>query len=211
MLHIYLQHVSCAMKKEELENYAEPWKGWFKKLDGLLLYLQTNLKLNNMPGKNQTKITAEPGKQELFITREFEAPRELVFEAFEDPDLLMQWMGPRELKTEIEKLDSRSGGSYRFIHKDANGNAFGFNGVIHEVTKPERMIRTFEFEGLPERGHVSMETMLFEDLPGNRSRITIQAVFRSVDDRDGLVASGMERGLVDSHLRLDDLLAKKTA
>ena len=161
-----------------------------------------------MTGKNQTKITADPGKQELFIVREFEAPRELVFRAFEEPELLLQWLGPRDLSMEIERLDSRSGGSYRFIHKDAKGNAFGFNGVIHEVTRPERMIRTFEFEGLPERGHVSMETAIFETLPENRTKLTIQSVFRSVDDRDGLLASGMERGLVDSHLRLDELLAR---
>lgn len=158
--------------------------------------------------KNQTKIIAEAGKQELFIVREFEALRELVFKAFKDPDLLAQWVGPRELTMEIEKLDNKTGGSYRFIHSDASGNKFGFNGVIHEVTEPERMIRTFEFEGLPERGHVSLETATFEPLPGKRTRLTIQSVFNSVADRDGLVRSGMERGVVDSHNRLDELLEK---
>lgn len=161
-----------------------------------------------MANKNNTKITAEPGKQELFIVREFEAPRELVFKAFKDPDLLSQWMGPGEMKMKIEKLHNESGGSYRFLHYDPNGNEFGFNGVIHEVAEPERMIRTFEFEGLPERGHVSLETALFEALPGGRSKVTIQSVFRSVADRDGLVMSGMERGVVDSHNRLDELLLK---
>jgi uncharacterized protein YndB with AHSA1/START domain len=161
-----------------------------------------------MASKNQTKIIAEKGKQELFIVREFEAPRELVFKAFSVPELLMQWLGPRDMTMEIEKLDNRSGGSYRFLHCDAGGREYGFNGVIHEVTAPERMIRTFEFEGLPERGHVSLEIATFEVLAGGRTKLTIQSIFRSVDDRDGMVLSGMERGVVDSHERLDDLLAK---
>ena len=156
-----------------------------------------------MKTKNQTKITAEKGKQELFITRE------LLFEAFSDPELIVQWLGPRDLTMEIEKLDNRTGGSYRFIHCNASGNKFGFNGVIHEVTAPERIIRTFEFEGLPERGHVSLETATFEQLAGERTLLTIHSVFKSVADRDGMVMSGMERGVVDSHNRLDELLEKQ--
>ena len=159
--------------------------------------------------KNQTKITAEKGKQELFITREFDAPRELLFEAFSDPKLLVQWLGPRDMTMEIEKYDNRTGGSYRFIHCNASGNKFGFNRVIHEVTAPERIIRTFEFEGLPERGHVSLETATFESLAGERTLLTIHSVFKSVADRDGMVMSGMERGVLDSHSRLDELLEKQ--
>lgn len=161
-----------------------------------------------MKKKNQTTITAVPGKQEFFITREFEAPRELVFKAFTDPKLLLQWMGPRDLTMEIDKLDNRTGGSYRFFHCDAGGNKYGFNGVIHEIAAPERLIRTFEFEGLPERGHVSLEIALFEALAGGRTRATIQSIFKSVADRDGMVMSGMERGVVDSHNRLDELIEK---
>jgi uncharacterized protein YndB with AHSA1/START domain len=161
-----------------------------------------------MANKNETKVIAEKGKQELFIIREFEAPRELVFKAFCEPELLVQWLGPRDMTMEIEKLDNKSGGSYRFIHCNASGNEYGFNGVIHEVTAPERMIRTFEFEGLPERGHVSLETATFEALAGGRTKLTIQSIFKSVEDRDGMVMSGMERGVTDSHHRLDELLAK---
>jgi uncharacterized protein YndB with AHSA1/START domain len=155
--------------------------------------------------KNKTGIKAEPGKQELFITREFEAPRELVFKAFTDPDLIVRWLGPRELKMHIDKYDCRSGGSYRYIHTDPAGNDYGFHGVIHDVTAPERIIQTFEFEGLPESGHVTLETARFEALPGNRTKVTIQSVFQSVADRDGMLQSGMERGVNDSHWRLDDL------
>ncbi len=158
--------------------------------------------------KNKTTIIADKGKQELFIIREFEAPRELVFKAFNDPELLVQWLGPCDMTMEIEKLDNRSGGSYRFLHCDTKGNKYAFNGAIHEVTAPERVIRTFEFEGLPERGHVSLEIALFEALENNRTKVTVQSIFKSVEDRDGMVMSGMEHGVVDSHNSLDALLAK---
>ena len=156
---------------------------------------------------NQTKIIAEPGKQEFFIEREFDAPRELVFRAFSEPDLLVQWIGPDRLRMEIEKYDNHSGGAYRFAHYDEKGNRYGFNGVMHEVLFPERMIRTFEFEGLPEKGHVSLETATFVELPDDRTLLKIQSVFKSVADRDGMVSSGMEGGMNDSHARLDELLA----
>ena len=133
---------------------------------------------------NKTTIIAERGKQEFFITREFDAPRELVFKAFNEPELLLQWLGPCNLSMEIEKYDSRSGGSYRFIHADNSGRKYAFNGTIHEVLAPERMIRTFEFEGLPERGHVSLEFLTLEVLQGNRTKMQIHSVFKSVADRD---------------------------
>jgi uncharacterized protein YndB with AHSA1/START domain len=161
-----------------------------------------------MTMKNETKIIAKPGTQEFFIEREFEAPRDLVFKAFSEPELLLQWLGPDNLKMEIDKFDNRSGGSYRFVHIDEQGNRYGFNGVIHEVAAPERVIRTFEFEGLPERGHVSMEIALFEVLPNDRTRIRIQSIFKSVADRDGMISSGMEGGMNESYLKLDQLLRK---
>jgi uncharacterized protein YndB with AHSA1/START domain len=158
-----------------------------------------------MTTKNQTKIKAEPGKQELFIIREFDAPRELVFKAFTDPKLLVRWMGPKQLTLRIDKFERGSGGSWRFVHSDNSGNEFGFYGVCHEETAPERLIRTFEFEGLPEKGHVVLETARFESLPGDRTKLTVQSVFQSVSDRDGMVQSGMEEGVTDSHDRLDQL------
>jgi len=159
--------------------------------------------------KNKTTILAEPGKQELFITREFEAPRELVYQAFTDPKLLLRWLGPCDMKTKIDVLEPGSGGRWRFIHATKDGHEFGFHGVCHEATAPERLIRTFEFEGLPERGHVVLETATFEVLPGDRTKVTIQSVFRSVQDRDGMIMSGMEKGVVESHEKLDELLAQK--
>lgn len=158
--------------------------------------------------KNNTKITAEPGKQELFIIREFDAPRELVFKAFTDPELYAQWIGPRGLKTTIEIFEPKNGGSWRYIQKDQEGNEFAFHGVNHEVIPPERIIDTFEFEGLPETGHVILETAKFEALPGNRTKLTSQSVFQSVEDRDGMMQSGMEEGVNESYERLDELLEK---
>jgi len=158
--------------------------------------------------KNETKVVAEAGKQELLITREFDAPRELVFRTFTEVELIKQWLGPCDMTMEVETMESYTGGSWRFIHTDPRGNEYGFHGVMHEVLKPARLIRTFEFEGLPETGHVSLEIATFDELPDNRTKLTIQCIFRSVVDRDGMVASGMERGLNDSHENLDKLLAK---
>ncbi|OEU43669.1 ATPase [Methanosarcina sp. Ant1] len=156
----------------------------------------------------KTKITAEPGKQEIIIEREFDALRELVFKAFTDPKLYVQWLGPRELTTTLETFEPGNGGSWRYIQKDADGNEYAFHGVNHEVLSPERIIGTFEFEGLPEKGHVILETARFEELSGNRTKLTSQSVFQSVVDRDGMLQSGMEEGVNDSYNRLDELLEK---
>ena len=156
---------------------------------------------------NETKISAEPGKHDYFIVREFDAPRELVFKAFTDPELVTKWLGPHGLKMTIEKFESEDGGSYRYIHEDQNGNKHFFRGVNHEVLSPERIIGTFEYEGLPERGHVALQTAKFEALPGGRTQFISQSVFQSVDDRDGMLRSGMERGVKQGFERLDEVLA----
>jgi len=161
-----------------------------------------------MTDRHQTTIHAEPGKQEMRITREFDAPRELVFRAFTDPELYVQWLGPRRLTMLLDTFEPRSGGRWRYIHKDQSGNAFGFHGVYHEVRAPERIIDTFEFEGLPEAGHVCLETLTLEAVPGGRTRLIAQSVFQSVADRDGALQSGMEEGLNESYERLTDLLEK---
>src|SRR5947209_6297459 len=155
---------------------------------------------------NQTRIIAEPGRQEVVITREFDAPRDLVFKAVTDPKLIPQWWGPRYLTTEVDKMDVRPGGQWRFINRNAEGNEFGFHGVYHEILAPERIIDTFEFEGLPETGHVALETMKLEELPGGRTRLITQSVFQTVADRDGMLQSGMEGGLKETYERLEELL-----
>jgi len=158
---------------------------------------------------NKTEIIAEPGKQELFIKREFDAPRELVFKAHVDPDVYVKWVGPRDLAMTIDKWEPRDGGSYKFTH-ERNGHKYGCLGVYHEIVQPERIIGTFEFDGLPERGHVILGTTRFEELPGGRTRLVHQSVFQSVRDRDGMIASGMDRGVNDGYEKLDALLAQQT-
>ena len=158
--------------------------------------------------KNPTRIAADPGKQELFVVREFDAPRELVFRAHTDPELYKQWIGPRGLSTRIETFEARNGGRWRYVQKDAEGNEYRFHGVNHDVTPPERIIQTFEYEGLPESGHVILQEAKFDELPDNRTKFTARAVFLSVEDRDGMLQSDMEAGLKDSFSRLDELLER---
>ena len=160
---------------------------------------------------NITVIRAEPGKQEIVITREFDAPRELVFKAFTDPKLYVQWLlGPKRhgLRMRLDRFDPRTGGTWRYIQTDKDGNDYAFHGSYHEVRAPERIIDTFEFEGLPERGHVSLETVRFDELPRRRTKLTIQSVFQSVSDRDAMLQSGMEEGVRDSFDRLTELLTR---
>ena len=154
---------------------------------------------------NKTEITADPGKQELYIKREFDTPRELVFRAHTEPELYVKWVGPSEMKMSIDKLDARDGGSFKFTH-ERGGQKYTFFGVYHEVLAPERIIGTFEFDGLPERGHVILGTTRFEELPEGRCRLVHQSVFQSVADRDGMIQSGMERGVSEGYEKLDALL-----
>jgi uncharacterized protein YndB with AHSA1/START domain len=161
--------------------------------------------------RNRTKIIAEPGKQELIIIREFDAPRELVFQTHTDQKLYKQFLGPRRMTTRFETFEPKAGGSYRFVQTDMDGKEYAFHGICHEVLVPERIIGTFEFEGLPEAGHVLLETTRFEALPKNRTRIVAQDVYQSVADRDGMFQAGMEEGIDEGYDRLDELLAKLQA
>jgi uncharacterized protein YndB with AHSA1/START domain len=154
---------------------------------------------------NKTRITAEPGKQAIVITREFEAPRELVFKAHTDPELYARWLGPRDQAIRLAVFEPKDGGRYRYT---LPGVEVGFNGVYHEVTAPERIISTFEFEGLPERGHVGLSSMRFDALPGGRTRITTLEVYLSLADRDGALQAGADWGVDDRYQRLDEVLEK---
>ncbi len=158
---------------------------------------------------SETIFNVEPGKHAITITRVFDAPRELVFKAYTDPALLPQWWGPRRYTTTVEKMEVRPGGIWRFIQREAQGGIsseqFGFHGVYHEVKSPERLVYTFEFEGMP--GHVSLETVTFEDL-GGKTKVTDLVVFQTVEDRDGMVQSGMKSGTVESHERFEELLVR---
>ena len=153
-----------------------------------------------------TTIVAEPGKQEIVITRVLDAPRELVFKTITDPNLVGQWWGPKRLTTVVDQMDLRPGGIWRFIHRDTDGSEYGFHGVYHEIVAPERIVQTFEFEGMP--GHVSLETLRLEDQNG-KTMWTSTAVYQSVEDRDGMVQSGMEGGARELMDRLAEIVEKR--
>jgi uncharacterized protein YndB with AHSA1/START domain len=156
----------------------------------------------------ELKITAEPGVPQVLTERTFDAPRDLVFRAFTDPDLLVQWLGPRKYTMTIDRYDVRDGGSYRYVHADDAGNAFGFHGVFHGEPSPDGFVQTFEFEGAP--GHVSMDTLTLEEHNG-RTTVRTNSVFQSVEARDAMVQSGMAEGMNDGYDRLEELLGKLVA
>jgi uncharacterized protein YndB with AHSA1/START domain len=146
-----------------------------------------------------TEITVEPGRHDIVITRSFDAPRELVFKALTDPKLIPNWWGPSKYSTDVEQMDVRFGGVWRFVQRDADGNEFAFRGVYHHVSAPERSISTFEWEGLP--GHVALHTVSLEEVDG-KTRYTSVSVFQTVADRDGMVQSGMDAGVHEGMDRL---------
>ncbi|GIZ08159.1 SRPBCC domain-containing protein [Flavobacterium sp. UMI-01] len=156
---------------------------------------------------NKTTITAAPNKQELFITREFDAPRELVFKAFTTPEILLQFYAPYGIKMKFNYADFRSGGSYSWTHSDGAGKIYcTFKGVIHEILPPERMTQTVEMEDQPKAGNVILEIFDFEEIDNNKTKLIIQDVFRSIEDRDEMVQSGFEGGVVAIFEQLDELL-----
>ena len=156
----------------------------------------------------KTQITAEPGIPQIIIEREFDAPRDLVFRAYTDPELIVRWLGPRELTTRIEEYDVRDRGRWRYVATDPDGNEYGFHGLFHGTPSPDATVQTFEFEGVP--GHVALETLTLVERDG-RTLVRTVSSFQSVEDRDGMVESGMEHGVLDSDERLGELLATMQA
>jgi uncharacterized protein YndB with AHSA1/START domain len=153
----------------------------------------------------KTSIIAEPNKQEVVITRDFEARRELVFRLWTDAAYVPEWWGPSVMTTIVDSLDARKGGIWRYIQRDPAGNEYAHNGVYHEVAAPERLIHTYEFEGIPAVGIV---TVTFEELAGGRTRLTETSLYPSVEIRDGVLQSGMSEGAIELMDRFEMLLAK---
>jgi uncharacterized protein YndB with AHSA1/START domain len=152
-----------------------------------------------------TEFIIEPDRQDIVITRVFDAPRDVVFKAFTDPNLIPNWWGPRRYETIVDRAEVRPAGSWRFLNRDADGNEYGFKGVYHDVVAPERVVQTFEFEGAP--GHVALETATFEDVDG-KTKCVAQSVFQSVEDRDAMVKSGMEEGARETWDRLGEVIQR---
>jgi uncharacterized protein YndB with AHSA1/START domain len=153
-------------------------------------------------GTTQTK--APTGVPFIDLTRDFDAPRDVVWRAWTEPELVKQWLGPNAYEMVIDEYDVRDGGRYRYVHKDPNGNEFGFHGVFHGTPSPDSFVQTFEFEGAP--GHVSLDRLVLEDLGGGRTRASIHSVYQTIEARDAMVAAGMETGLNEGFARLDSLL-----
>ncbi len=156
----------------------------------------------------ELKVTAEPGVPQILTEREFDAPRDLIYRAFTEPDLLVQWLGPRRYKMTIDRYDLRAGGSWRYVHADDAGNAYGFHGVFHGEPSTAGIVQTFEFEGAP--GNVSMDTVTFEE-HGGGTTVRTNSVFQSVEARDAMYQSGMADGMSQGYDRLDEVLAKLVA
>lgn len=158
---------------------------------------------------NKMTVIVEPGRQDIVLTREFDAPRDVIFAAMMDPTLIPAWWGPRRYETIVDVMEPRAGGRWRYINRDAQGNEFAFHGVFHSVDAPVRAIQTFEFE--PVAGHVSLDTLTLDELDGGRTRLTVVSVFQSVEDRDGMAASGMAEGAGETYDRLEEAVAARLA
>lgn len=147
----------------------------------------------------KTKVSAEDGKQEIVITRQFELPLELLFKAYVEPEIVEQWMG-----TKVQKLESKKHGSYRFITTDPKGNKHGFNGTIHEFEPNRKITRTFEMENT--HFPVQLEFLEFEQLTEDTSRLRMHIVYQSVSARDQMLALPFAQGINAAHNRLQDVM-----
>jgi len=157
-----------------------------------------------MAERNSATLTVTtPSDREIVMTRVFDAPRELVWRAFTDPDLVARWWG-RGNKLVIERMEVERGGHWRYVEHGPDG-VHGFEGRYREVTPPERLVQTFEWDGMP--GHVVVNTTTFEDIGDGRTKVVTMALFHTTEERDGMLSSGMETGLGQSYAALDALLS----
>jgi len=161
-----------------------------------------------MSQQSPTTTVTTPTDREIRTERVFDAPRDRVFEAYTDPKLIPEWWGPRDTTTIVDRMDVRAGGGWRFVMRNTDGSETAFRGTYREVEPPERIVQTFEWEGMP--GHGSVETATFEDL-GERTKVTTVSLFHTTEERDGMLGSGMERGMNETYARLDELLARLAA
>jgi uncharacterized protein YndB with AHSA1/START domain len=153
---------------------------------------------------HDTMIDVDPRVPLVRITREFDAPLAQVLRAHTDPDVVVQWLGPRDLVMEIDHWDCRTGGSYRYVHARGD-DRFAFHGSFHEVRPDGLIVQTFTFEGMPDQ--VALEKLALSDLGDGRTRLVATSLVDSFEDRDAFVASGMDHGVREGYERLDEVLA----
>jgi uncharacterized protein YndB with AHSA1/START domain len=149
--------------------------------------------------ERKTIVTAENGVQTVQIVREFDLPLELLFKAYEEPELIEQWMN-----TKVQKLENKQHGSFHFITTDPRGNAFGMNGAIHEFSPNKRIVRTFEMENTP--FGIQLEFLDFEALSGETSKLTMNVLYESVAQRDQLLQLPFIQGINMAHNRIQNIL-----
>jgi uncharacterized protein YndB with AHSA1/START domain len=155
---------------------------------------------------HETEIVADEKVPTIRIVREFDAPRERVWRAMTDPELVTQWMGPRSVSIRITHWDCRRGGSWAYVAGRDGEEFTSFYGSFHEVRPPERAVQTFTWEGAPDG--VSLETLTLEELPGGRTRATTVGVVESFEIRDSILSSGMDTGVIEGYQQLDEILAR---
>lgn len=152
--------------------------------------------------ERKTKITAQDDRQELLITREFDLPLELLFKAYEDPEIVSQWMG-----TKVLKLENKQHGGYQFETSDPQGNVvFRANGTIHEFYSNQKITRTFEMENSP--FPVQLEYLEFEKLTESTSKLTMHIIYKSVACRNQVLQLPFAQGINMAHNRLQDIVAQ---
>jgi uncharacterized protein YndB with AHSA1/START domain len=155
-----------------------------------------------MGGRGNKLTVTTPSDREIVMTRVFDAPRDLVFEAHSSCEHLSNWWGPRRYEIAGCEIDFRPGGAWRIVHR-AEGEQHVFRGEYREIVRPERIVWTFEWLGMP--GHVSVETLTLEE-HDEKTTLTARSVFDTVEDRDGMLESGMEAGAAETYDRLDEYL-----
>ena len=160
---------------------------------------------NETSHTNETTIEADPNVPTIRIVREFDAPRERVYRAWTDAELVAQWMGPKDTPTRIDHWDLRTGGSWRYASTRDGEEIASFYGSFHEARLNERLVQTFTWTGVPDA--VALETTTFVDTGDGRTRVTILSVVESFETRDAIVASGMEVGVYEGFEKLDGILA----
>jgi len=151
----------------------------------------------------EMEFIAEPGRHDFTVVSVHDAPREAVWRAFTEQELLIRHWGPEGLTTEVDEYDPRPGGRWRFVQRDADGE-YAFRGVIHSMEPNERLIQTFEWEGMP--GHVCLQTLILEDAGDGRTRVTQHAVFQTVEDRDGMADTGAREFAPEGVAKLAEVL-----
>ncbi len=168
--------------------------------------LSESKQAETVPMNGETQFIAKPGEQIVTVIHTFDAPRTKVFDIANDPKLIPEWWGPKELKTVVQRMKQKPGGTWRIVQTDPKGTEFAFHGVIHSFVQHEMVVRTSEYEGMP--GHVVLETYKYEGEDG-KTKVTSTSVFQSVEDRDMMIMYEMKRGVVESMERLASLIAAR--